>query len=975
MTQEFHISVTPVGDNEYLVRTERVAPGVPLAEEQLTWAVEDWLAQARVLMNDPLLGLLRGNSAYSQSLPQQDDAALWGEVTPFEKKIQPNLVNLGRQLYNALFQGTVRDSWVMAQGIAQNRGEMLRLRLGLKGDLLPRLPWEVLHAGDRPLATGIEIVFSRYQSTFMAIAASSVPRTHSAADPNQPLKILMVVAAPTDQEVLDLKREAVHLQEELQAYLQVVGTRNSNRVLQNNGLPDIQLTILEQPGREQLAQALEQRQYQVFHYAGHSDLGAAGGDLYLVSNKTGLTEVLNGDDLAGLLVNNGVRMAVFNSCRGVYTATSGEDALEGNLAAALVKRGIPAVLAMAERIPDNVALTLSRLFYRNLKQLYPVDLSLSRARQGLVAAYGSNQLYWALPILYLHPEFDGYLQPFPLDRTSPETLAESRMTEALVEPIATGLRRTDILAADTADEMNLFDPGSEDLDEFIDDLEQDDPDYSEDSAAVAEMFRNLAVSDRLTDEALNLPDVELEGWLSDAEFGQSRITAGADLSDRVDQYSSSDQFLDLPDTPNPYTDLIGDQTESAELQAAIATYNQAVEIDPNDAHAYHTLGQALYKHGYLNEAIIAYNQAIQLNPDLTEIYNDLGIVLQRQGNLSAATAAYKQAKRPLPSRQAHQPQTSMAEMASEEIGSDEPEVLASENVVLTNERLSIQPKRRYPLALLGGAGVAAVMLLAVWLSQGRLLSVFSNREPTIPSSPVSSPLTVPDKKAINFASADTASLTALASQAFNQGDLVTGQRSVEALLDREALPQVKAVLDAVSAQQLEQPAINFLKGRLVWQYLQKGNSDYSVDDARRFWETAVNQQKNIPAYYNALGFAYYAEGNLERANQAWFRALYLAEEQAKQSGTQSDGKQPPVNSSIQPANRDALTAYAGLALVLNKSAQAQSGEKQVDLVDQSIMLRQKVLTEAAVDFQPALLAKNWLWTEAAIKDWQALQKL
>ncbi|UBF27762.1 CHAT domain-containing protein [Kovacikia minuta CCNUW1] len=65
---------------------------------------------------------------------------------------------------------------------------------------------------------------------------------------------------------------------------------------------------------------------------------------------------------------------------------------------------------MAERIPDDVALNLSRLFYRNLKQLYPIDLSLSRARQGLLSSYGSNQLYWALPILYLHPEFDGYLQ-------------------------------------------------------------------------------------------------------------------------------------------------------------------------------------------------------------------------------------------------------------------------------------------------------------------------------------------------------------------------------------------------------------------------------------------------------------------------------------------------------------------------------------------------------------------------------------
>jgi len=75
----------------------------------------------------------------------------------------------------------------------------------------------------------------------------------------------------------------------------------------------------------------------------------------------------------------------------------------------LIRRGVPAVLAMAGQIPDEVALTLARLFYRNLKQGNPVDLSLGRARQGLVSAYGSNQLYWALPILYMHPQFDGSL--------------------------------------------------------------------------------------------------------------------------------------------------------------------------------------------------------------------------------------------------------------------------------------------------------------------------------------------------------------------------------------------------------------------------------------------------------------------------------------------------------------------------------------------------------------------------------------
>lgn len=416
MSQEFILSVTPVGDDEYLVRTERVAPGVPLAEEQVRWPIDQWLALSSQLMNDPLLGVLGAKAAQGTAL-----AGRGYSMAP--KNPATNLVSLGQELYSGLFQGNLRDSWTCAQGIAQHRREVLQLRLGLKGRRLPRLPWEVLHAGDRPLATGTDVVFSRYQP-----GTSLFKQTRPV--PSGPLKILMAIASPSDRDSLQLKREVLDLQQELE-------NRTVNPLTHSLQAPEIQLTILEQPDREQLTQALEQGNYQVLHYAGHSNLGPRGGELYLVSSRTGLTETLSGDDLAGLLVNNGIQMAVFNSCRGAYGDSSdlAEESRERNLTEALVKRGIPAVLAMAERIPDDVALTLTRLFYRNLNQGYPVDLSLSRARAGLISAYGSHQLYWALPILYQHPEFDGYLT----GKSGPTAAGESRVQNLMpkgMQPIA-----------------------------------------------------------------------------------------------------------------------------------------------------------------------------------------------------------------------------------------------------------------------------------------------------------------------------------------------------------------------------------------------------------------------------------------------------------------------------------------------------------------------------------------------------------
>jgi len=174
VAQEFHISVTPLGDDQHLVRIERVAPGVPLAEEQVRWPMDEWLTQARQLMNDPLLGLLQGGAGGMDELfflPNSDQQV---------RQSCQNLVALGQELYNALFQGSLRDSWMMAQAIAQNQRTVLRLRLGLKGNRLPRLPWEVLHAGDRPLATGTDVAFSRYQlSTGLMRPIHSPPSSQS----------------------------------------------------------------------------------------------------------------------------------------------------------------------------------------------------------------------------------------------------------------------------------------------------------------------------------------------------------------------------------------------------------------------------------------------------------------------------------------------------------------------------------------------------------------------------------------------------------------------------------------------------------------------------------------------------------------------------------------------------------------------------------------------------------------------------
>ncbi len=385
VTQEFHLSITPVGVDTYWLRTEAVASGVPLAEAQVTWPLETWLAEAEALFQDPLQALLQSPVA----APRSDNP--WA--------------TLGQALYQGLFQGRIRDSWVAAQSVAQNRRQPLRLRLGFKDSRVQRLPWELLYGDDRPVATGLDVTLCRYyQGQMVTDLATMAPL----APIGVPIRVLVVISAPDDQERLALRQEVQSLVESL--HLAAAETSSLS----------LDLTILEQPGRPELVQALEQGNFQILHYAGHSDVGETGGDLFLVNRQTGLSDWLSGEDLAGLLVNNGIRLAVFNSCRGAYTPQ--DDAQAGwrdqNLVQALVNRGVPGVIAMADRIPDDVALTFTQLLYRNLHQGHPIDLCLSRVRQGLMSAYGSGQPFWMLPLLYLRADFDGYLytgEPLALD--------------------------------------------------------------------------------------------------------------------------------------------------------------------------------------------------------------------------------------------------------------------------------------------------------------------------------------------------------------------------------------------------------------------------------------------------------------------------------------------------------------------------------------------------------------------------------
>jgi tetratricopeptide (TPR) repeat protein len=63
--------------------------------------------------------------------------------------------------------------------------------------------------------------------------------------------------------------------------------------------------------------------------------------------------------------------------------------------------------------------------------------------------------------------------------------------------------------------------------------------------------------------------------------------------------------------------------DQGELDKAIAEFEKAIELDPNDAEAHRNLGTAYGEQGKWEECAAAYERAIEIDPDFGEAYGDL----------------------------------------------------------------------------------------------------------------------------------------------------------------------------------------------------------------------------------------------------------------------------------------------------------------------------------------------------------------
>ena len=271
--------------------------------------------------------------------------------------------------------------------------------------------------------------------------------------------------------------------------------------------------------------------------------------------------------------------------------------------------------------------------------------------------------------------------------------------------------------------------------------------------------------------------------------------------------------------------------------------------------------------------------------------------------------------------------------------------------------------------------IAVLLTLGgVWLFHNRPL----NYSQTIPLTPDPINLEIYNKKTpISYSANTVETEKQLAIEQFSKNDIQAGKKAIESLLNRGAFLEAKEVLNILRNKLNNNnnidPDVNFLYGRLVWELAQDGNRNYTVDEALSFWKKAVSQSPNYILYQNAIGFAYYTKGEFKKAYDAWFKVLKLSGETLSETDilqkiSTEDITIPEVE------QKDALNAYAGIGLVMMKSAQTSQGNEQRERWLRALQYRTKVMNEAAREYHIPQLRQNWLWSRVALRDWDFLMR-
>lgn len=383
----FKIQLTQIGNQKMEVRVLESVAGEPIGRASMPFGQEDLVALGDILVN--------ANTAGSGLL--QREVFVEHGLSSESKIASEYLVRLGKLLYATLLPGAVGIAFAHASNQVRQNRETLSLQLRFDDDatLAAQYPWELIHDGQRWVVASGTVEMTRYVTYQEAVTTAPV---------NLPARMLFVESRPRDLLKLPQNAESQVVWKALQP-------------LVDNG--NIDPKRLDKPTYNNLLEELSSSKYHMIHFDGHGiqakrcqHCQSMNDTFQMLCHRCGIsledthaqaflafedseakTDFVSTQAMENMFSTGGIRFVFLSACLGSNVPSG--NVFEG-MGPALIRAGVPAVVAMQYAVPVQATIDFSDSFYRAISR----GESISRA-----VAAGRRRLFrddtWFIPTLHL----------------------------------------------------------------------------------------------------------------------------------------------------------------------------------------------------------------------------------------------------------------------------------------------------------------------------------------------------------------------------------------------------------------------------------------------------------------------------------------------------------------------------------------------------------------------------------------------
>lgn len=504
-------------------------------------------------------------------------------MVTFLPSIEMPALEIGKDLFRALFRGEVANLFHSSVGGLRGRLEGLRINIAIdprRPELAPfqKLPWELLC---RPETEDV-LCLSRRTPVVRSLDAHR-ERRPAIARPKR-LRILVVAANPSDRPALAVARERANL---LEAW--------------KGQEKDVEFVFLQRGGAEEIREAFLAAPFHALHFMGHGGFDEERSEgVLLLEQSDGSGQPFEGRRLAQMLRDfESLRLVVLNACHTAEAVgTHGPNPFTG-AASSLVMGGVPAVVAMSGPVSDLAAVAFSRTFYQRLAAGDPIEAAVTEGRLAIQRAEPGEGA-WATPALFLRsPDGSLFAPRSTIWARRAALLAGAALTLSLLGVFTAAWvrehRRVEAMRR-ANDGIGLLELGRKE--------------------EARKAFRSALEYDPNNGATLaDLAVVEMQLGEDEVALEHAQAAVRAEPKEAVYRYNLGNLLA-----------------RKKRYEEALPQLRRAIEINPRYSYAYNELGNIYLELDHLQQARKAFDAGLACDPTLASLHKNLARAALAEGH-------------------------------------------------------------------------------------------------------------------------------------------------------------------------------------------------------------------------------------------------------------------------------------------------------------------------------------------------------